>query len=249
MITGKFSLAELYKKAGYNKETLSKGKYAELLLDSRTFNETEAELFNASAQHAYEQFRNKAASSRGMDVESMQEVAQGRVWSGKRAATIGLVDAVGGINRAVALAKEAADIKPEEKVRLLEISREQISPLALLTGGGATVFSPLQAMMGVMVMLQAVVANNGGMKGMSPAAAVGAPALMQVVAAMGASGMSGGGVDGTSSEASFIQNLAQGQVLAQLPELTIDGVVSKTLLSSSTVAQWESGCGSDLFDC
>ena len=45
----------------------------------------EAELFDASAQHAYESFRNKAASSRDMDVEDMQAVAQGRVWSGNAA--------------------------------------------------------------------------------------------------------------------------------------------------------------------
>lgn len=45
----------------------------------------EEELFDASAQHAYASFRNKAAASRGLEVEDMQAVAQGRVWSGRAA--------------------------------------------------------------------------------------------------------------------------------------------------------------------
>ncbi len=56
----------------------------------------------------------------------LQEVAQGRVWSGQRAVQVGLVDAVGGIRRAIALAKEAAGIAPDEGVRLLELSRAKV---------------------------------------------------------------------------------------------------------------------------
>lgn len=41
-----------------------------------------------------------------MSVEAMQEVAQGRVWTGKAALERGLVDALGGVNRAVAIAKK-----------------------------------------------------------------------------------------------------------------------------------------------
>lgn len=80
VVTGKFSLAELYDRVGYNKEVISRGRYAQLLAENKTFTEDEATLFDAAAQHAYEQFRDKAAASRGMDVEAMQEVAQGRVW-------------------------------------------------------------------------------------------------------------------------------------------------------------------------
>ncbi len=40
----------------------------------------------------------------------MQEVAQGRVWSGRDALAVGLVDALGGVSRAVAVAKQAAGL-------------------------------------------------------------------------------------------------------------------------------------------
>ena len=245
VVTGKFSLAELYKKAGFNKETISKGKFAELLLETRSFTDQEQELFDASAEYAYESFRNKAASSRGMEIETMQDVAQGRVWSGKRAATIGLVDAVGGLQRAIALAKEEAGIKPEEKVRLLEVSRASVSPLALLTGGGGATagLGPLRVAASGVLMLQALI-GGGGVAGLTPAAAVGAPALMEMLAAV----VGAGNVDGGAGEASLFKGLANGAVMAQLPELSIDGVSSKALLQMNVDSGFNGSFGSELFD-
>ena len=51
-------------------------RYAELLADNRGFSAEEDEYFTDQAQHAYESFRDKAALSRGMAVDRMQEVAQ-----------------------------------------------------------------------------------------------------------------------------------------------------------------------------
>ncbi|EIE22855.1 protease IV with duplicated peptidase family U7 domain-containing protein [Coccomyxa subellipsoidea C-169] len=144
VITGKFSLEGLYNKVGYAKEVISKGRYAELLADNRGFSEEEDKYFAEQAQYAYESFRNKAALSRGLPIETMQEVAQGRVWSGKRALEVGLVDALGGLSRAVAIAKRELAIPDGEAVALVELSREQPSPLSLLSGGGASAAGLLQ---------------------------------------------------------------------------------------------------------
>ncbi|KAK9824686.1 hypothetical protein WJX72_012391 [[Myrmecia] bisecta] len=144
VVTGKFNLSELYRKVGYSKEVISRGKYAELLNDSRPFTEEEEQYFSASAQFAYESFRDKAAHSRGMAVEDMQKVAQGRVWSGQRALQVKLVDGLGGMSRAIAVAKQAADIDAKEAVRVVELSKAKPSPLALV-GGGASL-GPVGAM-------------------------------------------------------------------------------------------------------
>jgi protease-4 len=57
----------------YNKELLSRGRYAEFLsADNRPFTKDEEALFNESAEFAYKSFRNKAAESRNMAVEDMQ---------------------------------------------------------------------------------------------------------------------------------------------------------------------------------
>lgn len=59
------------------------------------------QLLPGPLQFAYESFRNKAAESRGKTPEEMEEVAQGRVWAGRRAVDIGLVDGIGGLDKAI----------------------------------------------------------------------------------------------------------------------------------------------------
>eukprot|EP01025_Chloroclados_australasicus_P018312 TRINITY_DN19527_c1_g3_i1.p1 TRINITY_DN19527_c1_g3~~TRINITY_DN19527_c1_g3_i1.p1 ORF type:complete len:724 (-),score=114.15 TRINITY_DN19527_c1_g3_i1:175-2346(-) len=149
VVTGKFNLEDLYKRIGYKKEVIPRGKYAEILQDYRGFNEDEQELFEKQAEYAYEDFRDKAAASRGMAPEEMQEFAQGRVWSGKQALERGLVDAVGGINRAIAIAKQMVDIKQEDRVTVLEVSREQFGIQQLLAGGVAMAIQSIAQVTGI----------------------------------------------------------------------------------------------------
>ncbi|KAH7688873.1 Peptidase S49 protease IV protein [Dioscorea alata] len=139
VVTGRFSLKGLYESIGFNKEVISRGKYAELnVAEQRPLRPDEAELFAKSAQNAYKQFRDKAAWSRSMTIDQMEEVAQGRVWSGKDAASRGLVDAIGGFSRAVAIAKQKANIPQEKQVRLVELSQKSPSLPAILTGIGSS---------------------------------------------------------------------------------------------------------------
>ncbi|KAI0518724.1 hypothetical protein KFK09_006160 [Dendrobium nobile] len=141
VVTGKFNLSRLYERIGFNKEIISRGKYAELLAaDQRPFSPDEEEIFEKSAMNAYEQFRDKAAFSRSMTVDEMEQVAQGRVWTGKLATSLGLVDAVGGFSRAVAIAKQKANIPQDRQVRLVEISRPSPSLPELVSSIGSSIF-------------------------------------------------------------------------------------------------------------
>ncbi|WOL17182.1 serine protease SPPA, chloroplastic-like isoform X1 [Canna indica] len=124
VVRGRFSLNKLYGKIDFNKEILSRGQYAELnVAEQRSLRPDEAEHFAKATQYAYTQFRDKAALSRSMTVDQMEKVAQGRVWTGKDAASRGLVDAIGGMSRAVAIAKQKANIPHDRQVRLVELSR------------------------------------------------------------------------------------------------------------------------------
>nr|GME21579.1 serine protease SPPA, chloroplastic [Ipomoea batatas] len=139
VVTGKFNLGNLYEKIGFNKELISRGRFAELTAaDQRSFRPDEAELFEKSAQNAYKQFRDKAAFSRSMSVDKMEEVAQGRVWTGNDAASRGLVDAIGGISRAVAIAKQKANIPQERQVDVVEMSKPSPSLPEILSGVGSS---------------------------------------------------------------------------------------------------------------
>ncbi|GFY85732.1 signal peptide peptidase [Actinidia rufa] len=59
----------------------------------------------------------------GVVTDKMEEVAQGRVWTGKEAVSRGLVDAIGGFSRAVSIAKYKANIRQDKQVTLVELSR------------------------------------------------------------------------------------------------------------------------------
>eukprot|EP00798_Chlamydomonas_sp_ICE-L_P004080 gene4080-14177_t len=153
VVTGKFNLAELYEKIGYAKTIISNGKYAEVLADNRPFNASEQEFFDRNADFAYESFRNKAAGSRGLSIEAMQA---GRVWSGARALEVGLVDALGGVHRAIEVAKQLAEIP--EGGGASASSSSMLMPLLMAMASGASLET---AMAGVM-------AASGGFNGMAP---------------------------------------------------------------------------------
>ncbi|KAI3673307.1 hypothetical protein L6452_39424 [Arctium lappa] len=140
VVTGKFNLGKLYERIGFNKEIISKGRYAELTAaDQRPFSPDEEKLFAESAQNSYKQFRNKAAFSRSMSEDKMEEIAQGRVWTGNDAASRGLVDAIGGFSRAVAIAKQKANIPQDKRVTLVELSKSSPSLPEILSGIGSSV--------------------------------------------------------------------------------------------------------------
>ncbi|CAN1796276.1 Serine protease SPPA, chloroplastic [Linum perenne] len=135
VVTGKFNLGKLYEKIGFNKEIISRGRYAELFAaEQRPLRPHEEELLEKSAQNVYKQFRDKAAFSRSMDVEEMESVAQGRVWTGKQAASLGLVDATGGLSRAIAIAKLKANIPQDKPVTIVELSKPSPTLPEVLTG-------------------------------------------------------------------------------------------------------------------
>ncbi len=127
---------------GYTAEAVSRGKYAEVNLASRRFKDFEEQYFKVGARNAYESFRNKAAFSRSKSPEEMEEVAQGRVWTGQQAITHGLVDFVGGIDKAVAVASELAGFEPEDGVRLFEVRSAQ-NPVVQALSGSASVVGKL----------------------------------------------------------------------------------------------------------
>ncbi|KAL9250322.1 Serine protease SPPA, chloroplastic-like protein [Drosera capensis] len=140
VVTARLNLENLNEKIGFNKEIISRGKYAELIAaDQRPFRPDEAELFSKSARESYERFRDKAAYSRSMPVEKMEEHAQGRVWTGKDAADRGLVDAIGGMSCAIAIAKQKASIPQDRKVTLVELSKSSPSIPQILTNLGTLI--------------------------------------------------------------------------------------------------------------
>ncbi len=94
----------------------------------------------------YADFVHKAAVGRRMTDEALEPLARGRVYTGRRAQSVGLVDTLGGISSAVAELKKRAKI-PEDEVVNFTFFPEPPSPMALvrefLHPGSAQIFGPL----------------------------------------------------------------------------------------------------------
>jgi protease-4 len=85
-------------------------------------NEIEMGMIESMIRGFYKDFVTKVAEGRGKGFDDIEKVAQGRVWSGLDGKEIGLVDHIGGIEFAIALAKEKAGIPKEKEIVVKEIS-------------------------------------------------------------------------------------------------------------------------------
>jgi len=115
---GKFSLEGLYRKIGARVETVERGESGDFWTSSRRFTEAERARLREILAAGYARFLEKVAESRDKDVDEVDALGEGRVWTGARALENGLVDELGGLERAVALAKEKADIPAERAIDL-----------------------------------------------------------------------------------------------------------------------------------
>jgi protease-4 len=116
---GKVTLGGTYGKLGANVETVADGRHADIYSPVRPFNEEERGKLGEQLQAFYDQFVEKVAASRKMAPDRVDAVAQGRVWTGRQARQVGLVDELGGLERAVAVAKQRAKIAADEEVELV----------------------------------------------------------------------------------------------------------------------------------
>ena len=119
VITGKFVTGGLYNKLGANIEGVSIGRHADIASPVRPFSKEEREKIESMMQDTYDEFVEKAAASRHMAPEKLDAIAQGRVWTGRQARAIGLVDELGGLDRAIAAAKQRAKIPADSSVEVV----------------------------------------------------------------------------------------------------------------------------------
>ena len=123
--TGKFVTGGTFEKLGANIEATSKGRHAEIYSPDRRFTPEERTKIQASMQAVYDEFIERAAESRHTTPEKIDEIAQGRVWTGQQAKALGLVDQLGGLYKAIDIAKQRARIPADEEVNLIVYPRRR----------------------------------------------------------------------------------------------------------------------------
>jgi len=119
VIFAKFNFSGLYEKLGIKSETVRRGKHADMFSSFRSLTSEERELLHRNILDTYRRFVAKAAEGRNMPEEEILRVAGGRVWTGEQARELGLIDELGGLSRAIELARELAGIPERDPIRLV----------------------------------------------------------------------------------------------------------------------------------
>lgn len=100
----------LYDKLGVEITTFKSGQYKDLGSPNRSISEAEAEILQSLIDDSYQLFIDRIEAGRDLNRDKILELADGRVYSGLQARQNGLVDQVGGVDEAVQLAAQLAEI-------------------------------------------------------------------------------------------------------------------------------------------
>jgi protease-4 len=145
VVGGKIALGGALNKVGINHDAVASGPNATIGSPFTPFTPSQRVKMQEMMQNIYDDFVEKAAESRKTTPEKIDEVAQGRVWTGQQAREHGLVDALGGLDTAIAIAKERAKIPKDEDVELVVFTgrRTLYEALSEQLGGGASLLTLL----------------------------------------------------------------------------------------------------------
>ena len=143
VIAMKPNLRGLYEKMGMTKDYVAMTDNATVDWPFESFTPKQRAKLKKIIDGTYDTFLRGVSEGRSMELSKVKTIAQGRVWTGMQARSLGLVDALGGMDKAVELAKQLAEIPEDEKVRLVHITTrrsllEKISEVINRFAGGSS---------------------------------------------------------------------------------------------------------------
>ncbi len=116
---GKPNLRGLYDKIGMKTELMTRGRFADIDTVTAPLNDAQRAKLRTEIEVFYKSFVDKVAGARKRGYNDVEPLAQGRVWTGAQAKQNGLVDEIGGIDRAIEMVKQRAKIGAAEKIVLV----------------------------------------------------------------------------------------------------------------------------------
>jgi protease-4 len=112
-------LKGLFDKLDINVETMKRGAHADLLIVSQPLSPETAAIVDREIEAIYRLFLERVAAGRKLDLQTVDGIAQGRVWTGEQALQRGLIDELGGLREAVLRAKRALGLDADADVALI----------------------------------------------------------------------------------------------------------------------------------
>ena len=132
VVMAKPNLHGLYDKLGITVDSLTRGRFADLDSAYHPLSPAGREKLRERIDETYRAFVTRVAEGRKRSNPEIDALAQGRVWLGSQAKPRGLVDELGGIDRAIELVKDKAKIGRQEKVTIVSYpGRRNIFDVAL----------------------------------------------------------------------------------------------------------------------
>lgn len=138
VLGGKAVFGKLWKKLGVSWSRLNFGKNAGILSSIQPFSESEQKIFNKSLDDVYSDFTAKVAENRKL-TQPMNKIARGRVWLGRQALDLGLIDELGSTSEAIARAMDLGKIGKNQTFKIVSYPKaksfgEKLSDLIANTG-------------------------------------------------------------------------------------------------------------------
>ena len=164
VFAGHFNLHELYSGLGLNLTTVKRGESADLFSTARPLTDKERAMFQGWVEGFYSTFLDRVAEGRKLDKAEVDKVARGRVWTGAQALERKLVDRLGGLDDAIASARQRAGVDDAEVI-------DQVSPqvgLSDLAMAGTLTSLPLFSSWARAARAAAIVGEPGTLRAILP---------------------------------------------------------------------------------
>lgn len=124
VLWGKFVLKGLFEKLGLKVETVKTSAHADGNSMARLWDSSEVEILQKHMDDFYDSFISKVAIGRHKTKTSIDSLGQGQIFTGTEAVKNGLVDGLGGLPEAFALALQLSGMKPNSKYEIVQITGE-----------------------------------------------------------------------------------------------------------------------------
>ena len=199
VVGGKIAVGKALEKVGVHTDVVARGRNAGWLSMQTPFTDNEREVFLATMKDVYRLFTSKVASGRKLDMEKLATLAEGRVFTGRMAKDLGLVDRLGTLDDAIDEAKKLAGIAADEPIErvLLPEPRGLFDDLFGMAGVGG---DPIARLAGAGSASTAVFARDALLRAALLARMAGVP-----------------GLEGLAAEADALVQLSSGRPLMMLP--------------------------------
>jgi protease-4 len=125
VVYAKFNLGSMLNELGVHFDFVKSAPISDAMSMARAMTEAELAQLNETVGHLYAAFTAKVAEGRHLSPEQAEAVAKGRIWSGIAAKERGLVDEVGGLSTAIAIARDRAHIAADKRHQLVTYRSER----------------------------------------------------------------------------------------------------------------------------